>query len=112
MHHHADPTGWLDTVNTIANIGIIAGYVIVPFTVLRRLPLTAFVRVAGIFFFLGCALTHLHMAAEHAVDLWLAANHIVQAAAVWCFVVGFARLVTHANRRRAQRGGDPAKAPR
>lgn len=112
MHHHADPTGWLDTVNTAANLGIVTGYVIIPFTVLRRLPLTTFVRVAGLFFFAGCAASHLHMAFEHDVGGWLAVNHAVQACAVWCFVVGFARLVTAANKRRARPGGDPGRAVR
>lgn len=107
---HTDPAGWMTVVNTTANLAIVGGYATVPFTVLRRLPVTTFVRVAGVFFFLGCAISHVHMSMDRAVSWWLMSNHVVQAAAVWCFVVGFARLVADANRRRTGRtgGGDPA----
>ncbi len=111
MHEH-DPAGWAATLNAFANLAIVGGYFLVPFTVLRRLPLTRFVQIAGVIFFGTCGLTHLAMAVNGEHHWLLIANHVVQAGAVWCFVVGFARLVTDANRRRAHRGGDPAGAER
>lgn len=105
MHHH-DPTGWASTLNAFANLAIVGGYLLVPFTVLRKLPLTTFVRTSGMIFFATCASTHAAMAVNGEHHWLLIVNHVVQAAAVWCFVVGFARLVTDANRRRARRGGD------
>jgi hypothetical protein len=109
MHHlaHGSATpGWVGVVNMVANLAIIGGYLIVPLTVLARLPLTRFVRISGIFFFLCCALTHLSMAAMPDPAPWLAINHVMQAVAVWCFVIGFAALVREANRRRrAERRG-------
>lgn len=107
MHHTTTGPGWISVLGTLANLGIIAGYVIVPFTVLAKLPLTRFVRVAGVFFFLCCALTHVHMAMDPDPGIWLTVNHLVQAVAVWCFVIGFARLVRAANSRRARGGDDP-----
>ena len=82
-------TGALWTVNTVANVVIVFGYVLVPFTVLRYLPLTLPVRVSGSLFFATCALTHFAMAFgfEHAA--WMVVNHVVQAVAVLWFVLGF-----------------------
>jgi hypothetical protein len=105
MHHHAAP-GWLAVINTIANLGIVGGYLLMPFTVLARLPLTRFVRVAGVLFFLGCAVSHLYMSMDDRPAWWLTVNHIVQAVAVWCFVLGFARLIRAASCRNAAGGGD------
>lgn len=107
MHHQPD---WPTYLNAFANLAIVGGYILIPFTVLRHIPLTPFVRTAGMIFFMTCAATHAAMAfgAEHHWLLY--ANHILQAGAVWFFVTGFARLVGAANRRRARRGGEPDKA--
>jgi len=113
VHNHTDPGTWPAILNTVANLGIVAGYLIVPFTVLRRLPLTRFVRISGVVFFVTCATTHAAMAFGVERTAGLVANHVVQAGAVWCFVVGFARLVQQAERaRRARRGGDPSGTSR
>jgi hypothetical protein len=101
MHHHHGGPAWLAILNLAANLGIVGGYLIVPFTILARLPLTTFVRVAGVFFFVCCAATHLYMAFDMTPPWWMALNHIVQAIAVWCFVIGFAVLVRKASTRRA-----------
>lgn len=87
---HATAGMWL---NTFANVVIVFGYVLVPFTVLKYLPLSRSVRVAGTFFFVTCAFTHFSMAFgfEHAG--WMVVNHLVQAAAVWWFVLGFWELL-------------------
>ncbi len=96
MHHHAAA----DWVNCAANLAIVAGYIVVPFTVLRTFPMTRPVLAAGIGFFLLCALTHLSMAfgVDHRHPLMLAV-HIVQAGCVWGFVLGLARLIAAARAR-------------
>ena len=92
-----------DMVDAVANVIIVVGYVIVPFTVLRYLPLTASVKTAGTLFFLTCALTHLGMAFDQHDALWMVVNHVVQAVAVVWFVIGFWLLLRAALRRVAAR---------
>jgi hypothetical protein len=111
---HAHPVGqawWATTLGMInfwANLLIVGGYMVVPFTALIRLPLTTLVRISGIFFFVCCAITHLSMAFEPRPAAWLVANHIVQAAAVWLFVLAFAFLVRKAAHHR---GAVPDRLP-
>lgn len=97
----ADAGHWhtSDVINLVANLVIVLGYLLVPFTVLRYLPLTAMVRTAGAFFFTTCALTHLGMAFGVHDSLWMVINHVVQAVAVIWFVIGFWLLLRAALRR-------------
>lgn len=104
MHHHG--TDWTYWINLVANLGIVAGYLLVPFTVLPRFPLTVNVRLAGTFFFATCAFDHMAMAfgfSQHGV---MTVNHIVQAVAVIWFVLGFYLLLRAADTRRHTGGGD------
>lgn len=87
--------GWM-LVSTLANLGIVVGYALVPFTVLRYLPLTRNVTIAGTLFFLTCALTHLSMAFRFADSRAMVVNHVVQAGAVVWFVLGFFWLLREA----------------
>ncbi len=87
-----------EAVNGAANVVIVAGYVMVPFTVLRYLPLTLRVRVAGSLFFVTCALTHLSMAFMFEHARWMVFNHVLQAIAVVWFVLGFWLLLRNAVR--------------
>lgn len=97
-------------ISIIANLGIVAGYLIVPFTALRLVPMKILTRLAGMVFFGTCAVTHAYMAfasEHHPGRNWLSwvmlANHIVQAIAVWAFVLGLAaevRLAVAVRRRR------------
>lgn len=96
MHHAELTQGWI-TLNTIANLGIVVGYVLVPFTVLRYLPLTRSVLFSGTLFFLTCALTHLSMALDFSGSVWMVVNHAVQAVAVVWFVLGFFSLLRRAS---------------
>jgi hypothetical protein len=96
MHHHALSDAWA-LLNTLANIGIVVGYVLVPFTVLRYLPLTRNVMVAGTLFFLTCATTHASMAFDFIEPHILVINHVVQAVAVVWFVLGFFSLLRRAS---------------
>lgn len=89
-------TGAAQVVNLVANLVIVLGYVLVPFTVLRYLPLSVQVRVAGLFFFLTCAMTHVSMAFGWQHDGWMVVNHVVQAAAVVWFVLSFWLLLRRA----------------
>lgn len=101
MHQHADPAQWL---NFAANLLIVVGYVLVPFTVLRYLPLTRSVLTSGSFFFGLCATTHMAMAFGFAHTLFMVGVHIAQAVAVIAFVLGFYRLLRDAGRRRTGGG--------
>ncbi len=103
MHEmHGGSALW--NLNAVANLVIVAGYVLVPFTVLRELPLTVSVKLAGGLFFLTCAFTHLSMAFGWQLRTFMVGNHVVQAASVVWFVVGFWLLLRRAN---AHRRGDP-----
>ncbi len=93
------------TVNAIANFAIVAGYVLVPVFWLPNLPLTKPVMLAAVVFFLTCAITHLSMALGFTHSLAMTVNHVVQAVAVFAFVIGFARLL------RIARDGNPALLP-
>lgn len=100
MHHNVPDPAWV-LVNMFANIGIVVGYVLVPFTVLRYLPLTRNVLFSGSLFFLTCALTHLSMAVP--IDFkWMVVNHVVQAVSVVWFVLAFFGLLRKANALRAR----------
>ncbi len=93
-------------VNVIANLLIVAGYVLVPIYWLPNLPLTTPVFVSGSTCFLTCAITHTSMAFNFTHHPAMVVNHVVQAVAVLAFVTGFARLL------RIARGDDPALLPR
>lgn len=96
MHHlHG---AWY-VVNLLANLLIVAGYVLVPFTVLRYLPLNSAVRLSGAIFFVTCATTHLSMAFGFHDSRWMVVNHVVQAGSVVCFVLSFWMLLRAALRR-------------
>ncbi len=87
-------------LNTLANLGIVTGYLMVPFLWLPLLPLTLAVKLSGTVFFLTCAITHLAMAFHwNHFSGWLLANHVIQAFAVLLFVTGFARLLRDAHLR-------------
>lgn len=92
-------TGGWQVMNVLANLVIVSGYVVVPFTVLRYLPLSVPVRWAGAFFFVTCAITHVSMAFEFSHSKWMVINHVVQAVSVVWFVVGFWSLLRAALRR-------------
>lgn len=104
MHDHAG-FDWMYWINWLANLMIVVGYLLVPFTVLRHLPLTRSVRISGSFFFATCAMTHLAMAFGFGCDLLMVINHVVQAGAVIWFVTGFYLLLRAADGRRGG-GGD------
>ncbi len=96
----------MDEINTLANVAIVIGYVLVPFLWLPHLPLTRPVLISGTVFFLTCAITHLALAlhADHG-GRWLLLNHILQAGAVLAFVLGFGRMLRRANLIRNTPGG-------
>lgn len=99
VHEHAADSGFWAVLNAVANIVIVLGYVLVPFTVMRYLPLSPSVRFSGTLFFATCAVTHLAMAFGVEHSAWLVVNHVVQAFAVVWFVVGFWLLLRAAMRR-------------
>lgn len=108
MHHHAT-FDWTYWINWAANLLIVAGYVVVPFTVLRHLPLTRNVIISGTAFFGTCGADHAAMAFGFHHDTLMLANHVVQAVAVLWFVLAFYWLLRRAGcqRRRPGGGGSP-----
>lgn len=107
MHHHA-PLSLGDWLFVAANLAIAAGYASVPILVLRHLPLTWPELLLGAGLFTGCMGTHLWMAYSHrGVEPWWVAEHLIQAACTWGFIVVFARHVRRANSRRAARKAGP-----
>jgi hypothetical protein len=104
MHLH----GFAAVLSSSANLVIAAGYILVPFTVLRYLPLTKSVLVSGAFFFVTCAITHLSMAFGFEDSVWMVVNHVVQAFAVVWFVLGFWMLLREALHRGREKDREQA----
>ncbi len=97
-------------LSLLANLGIVAGYLVVPMTALRLVPMRFRTRIAGVVFFVTCAVTHAFMAfagenhGGRGPVFWLMlVNHLVQAGAVWLFVLGLAAEVRTAVAVRKQR---------
>lgn len=103
MDHQPEPISAMTAVFVVANLAITAGYVAVPFLVLRYLPLTRLVLFWGVVFFLGCAGTHLGMAAliHSDVGLFWTVEHVVQALGTWGFILSFHSMLRAASGRRA-----------
>lgn len=106
MHDHPDPISVFTAIFTVANLAIAVGYLAVPFLVLRYLPLTRLVLFWGAVFFLGCAGTHLGMAAlvHNEVSMFWTVEHVIQAIGTWGFIITFHSMLRAASRRRAQAG--------
>lgn len=83
-------------LNVAADLVIFAGFVLMPFTWFRLLPLTLSVRLAGILFFLSSAVTRLAFALGFEHSHGITAVRLVQAVAVIWFVLGFWRLLMRA----------------
>ncbi len=98
--------GGLGLTNTISNLLIVVGYILIPVLWPRLLPLTAVVQVSGTVFFATCALTHLSMAFGFEHSNWMILNHVVQAVAVLTFVITFTRLLRIASTAARTPGGD------
>lgn len=115
MHQHAQ-TQPIDAVHIVLALVIAGAYLAVPFTALRRLaaymPMTA--RVAGSFFFLTCAITHLALATDLHETNWMVLNDAVQAVSAITFITSLSRMVRVVMRRREARGntagGDDGQA--
>jgi hypothetical protein len=93
------------------NVGIVAGYMIVPATALRFIPVKPWVRVAGVGFFLTCSITHVYMGVPHSnhdtgrdwvfYAMWW--NHLLQVVSLWMFLFGLSSAVRAALRTRRRR---------
>lgn len=93
--------------STIANLMVVVGYLLMPFLLLRYLPLTRAVKIAGTCFFVTCALSHLAMALGFQYSRWVVVTDVLQAAAVMWFVLGFWLLLRDAiSRAEKRRRGD------
>lgn len=91
-------------LNTVANLLIVVGYLLVPFIWLPYLPLTRPVLISGTLFFLTCAMTHVSLVFRFEHHPWMTLNHVAQAVAVLWFVIGFARLLRRADSIRRDGG--------
>ncbi len=103
MHSHS--FGLVDILFQAANLTIAAGYLSVPFLVLRDLPLSTSVKLTGAGFFVGCMGTHLWMVFGHAhhATWWWTAEHVAQACFTWAFILIFTRDLRRAQRMRRKR---------
>lgn len=113
MHEHSHIMSMvLVSTFAISNVVIAAGYIAVPFLVLRYLPLTRAVQAWGLVLFGGCAITHLGMALliHSDVGVFWTIEHAVQAVGTWGFIIAFHRMLRAADARRPRRstvgGGD------
>lgn len=102
MTHHGGH-GALGQLHLLLALGIMAGYAVVPFTALHRLPLTKPTRVFAVLFFATCAMTHLAIAAGAADSSWMIVNDAVQLVAVIGFIRCLSRQVAWTLRRCQQR---------
>lgn len=109
--------GSIDQLSLLFNVAIVAGYLIVPMTALRLIPMRWWIRAAGVVFFLTCATTHLYMAFAPAghhngghrgwLYWFMLLDHAAQSVAVWTFVLGLAAEVRHAVAINHQRWATP-----
>lgn len=105
---HQNDLSALDITFAVANLIIAAGYVSVPFLVLRYLPLTRTVLLWGAGFLLGGAGTRLALALLVSGDgagLFWTLEHVFEAICAWGFVLTFHRMLRAANQRRTRAGG-------
>jgi hypothetical protein len=104
MHDHG---GVAHTLFVVANLAIAAGYLSVPFLVLPYLPISRAVLIAGAGFFLGCMGSHLWMAYGHGqhTNWFWTAEHLVQAACTWAFILLFRHHLRRAHALRRQSRG-------
>jgi hypothetical protein len=87
-----------------SNVAIVAGYLSVPFLVLPYLPLTRGLRFLGAGFFIGCAGSHLWLAAMgHDGWPWMV-WHVAQAVCTWAFILAFRHTLRTAQQRRGGGG--------
>ncbi len=92
--HTQDATSIIfDSIHVWLAIAIFACYLAIPFTALRRLPLPRLTRLAGIGFFITCALTHLMTALDLAHSRWMIASDAVQLLCVAVFIISLSRMV-------------------
>lgn len=92
MQHHYSPA---DQVHIMLSLVIMVGYLLVPFTALRKIPLPRITRVSGLLFFLTCALTHVGMAVGVSGSDWFILNDAVQAVSVVTFIFTLNNMVTN-----------------
>lgn len=97
-----------DHIHILFALGIMAAYLSIPFIDrLRNLPLTTATRIAGTFFFLTCAITHLAIAAAFHDNSWMLLNDAIQLISVVTFIATLTRHLGAAMRRKeALRRGD------
>lgn len=86
----------MHTVNVIAHLATVAGYLLVPLTWLRHLALSRPVLLAGVLFFASGAAIHLGLVFGAEGRHWMVVARVVQAVAVVWSVLGFWRLLLHA----------------
>lgn len=92
---------WVDAFQIMLAVGIALAYLSVPFTTLRRVPITVTVKVSAMLFFITCAITHLAMAIGFHDSPWMLVNDLIQLASITTFIVSFSRMVSWAMDRKA-----------
>ena len=100
-HHY----GYLDQVHILLSLVIMAGYMTVPFTVLRRIPLPRITQVSGLCFFATCAITHVGLAVGVHDSPWFVLNDLIQAVSVITFIVTLSKMVATVMKQRDSTNG-------
>lgn len=92
---------WVDAFHIMLAVFIAIAYLSVPFTTLRRVPITVTVKVSAMVFFITCATTHLALAVGFHDSAWMLLNDLLQLVSITTFIVSFSRMVSWAMDRKA-----------
>jgi hypothetical protein len=98
--HQGAAYDWVDVFHIALALGIAAAYMSVPFTTLRRLPLTPGVKTMAMIFFATCAITHLALAIGFHDSVWMLFNDFAQLVSITSFIVLMARMMGEILKRR------------
>lgn len=100
MHNHY---GAIDQIHILLALAIMGAYLTIPFTALRRLPVTTGARIFGCLFFTTCAITHLAIAAGFHENAWMILNDLVQAVSSIGFIYTLSSMVSDVLSRKEAR---------
>lgn len=103
MSHHYTAA---EQLHIMLALVIMAAYLAIPFTALRKLPVPQSARIFGALFFATCAITHLAIAVGFHDDRWMLVNDAVQLVSAVGFIACLTRQVRYTLRRRDQLRSD------
>lgn len=104
MHH--ETFTYIDQIHILLALIIMASYLAIPFTALRKLPMPRVARIYGTAFFATCAITHLAVAAGFHDSPWMVVNDLIQAVSAIGFITRMSRMVAVVLAERAARDSE------